>query len=339
MNFDEDKKEEERDSRFIWKKGDIEIEYPGHKKAKEEADKKKKEAKDAAVDQPHEVFLDSDNHKYPIKIEDDGNWIYDYDLLLAAIKETRDDGEEKLASRAEEIFRDEFGEAEDELSTGQNSALPVGIRKVVKLEEQEPVKDAHIALDADPSNRTYSQDGHLHVKENVVSAAQVNDYRAEEIPGWKELGLQAGRVYALLRDPVELEKSLSDPKTSIHGKPLVIVHKAQTADEHDKEITVGAVMNPRWEYPNLIAEITVWDGEAIKDIESNEQSDLSSGYHYKPVMESGEFNGTKFDGRMKNISFNHLCLVRIGRVIGSMVGDSEDDPWRLIEQAILGVNK
>lgn len=195
----------------------------------------------------------------------------------------------------------------------------------------------HIALDADPSNRTYSQDGHLHVKENVVSAAQVNDYRAEEIPGWRELGLTAGRVYALLRDPVELEKSLSSPETSLHGKPLVIVHKAQTADDHDKEITVGTVTNPYWDYPNVKAEITVWDGDAIKDIESNEQSDLSAGYFYKPVMEPGEFQGTKFDGRMVAIGFNHLCLVTIGRVIGAMVGDAEDDPWRVLERALLGI--
>jgi hypothetical protein len=40
---------------------------------------------------------------------------------------------------------------------------------------------------------------------------------------------------------------------------------------------------------------------------------------------------------MVAIKFNHLCLVTIGRVIGAMVGDGEDDPWRIVEQAILAV--
>lgn len=217
-------------------------------------------------------------------------------------------------------------EAEDDpLATGANSAVPVGARRKVGAQDA-------IALDAATANRTKSQDGHLHVASSVVSAAQVNDYRGDEIPGWRELGLQADRVYALLRDPVELEKAVP----SLHGKPLVIVHRAQTADDHDREITVGSVSNPTWEYPNVKAEIAVWDGEAIELIESGEQADVSAGYFYVPVMDPGEFNGTAFSGRMTKIGFNHLAIVKIGRVIGAMIGDSEDSlEWTLIERALL----
>lgn len=191
-----------------------------------------------------------------------------------------------------------------------------------------------MALDRE-SVRTVDGDGHLHVASSVVSAAQVNDYAATEIPNWQSLGLQAGRNYALLRDPVELEKAVH----SLHGKPLVIVHRAQTAGDHDREITVGSVSNPVWDYPNVKAEITVWDGEAIALIESGEQSDLSAGYFYVPVLESGEFNGVHFDLKMKDIAFNHLAMVQQGRVIGAAVGDSfqSGDPWLVIERALLDI--
>lgn len=177
-----------------------------------------------------------------------------------------------------------------------------------------------IAFDRESVRTKDPLDGHLHIASSVVSAAQVNDYRMEEIPNAEALGLVAGRVYALLRDPQEIEKAAG----TLHGKPLVIVHRAQTAGDHDREITVGAVSNPVWESPNLKAEITVWDGEAIALIETDEQSDLSAGYGYRADMTPGTFNGVAYEGVMRDISFNHLALVSQGRVIGAFVGDSID---------------
>ena len=157
---------------------------------------------------------------------------------------------------------------------------------------------------------------------------------AEEIPGWEALGLVKGRIYALLRDPAELEKAVQ----TWHGKPLLIVHRGQTADDHDREITVGSVSNPVWESPNLKAELTVWDGEAITGVENGTMKDLSSGYRYTPVMEPGDFNGTHYDGRMVDIHANHVAIVKQGRVIGAFVGDSAgavlDAIWRKIEMAL-----
>jgi uncharacterized protein len=204
-----------------------------------------------------------------------------------------------------------------------DQAEAIAYREAGRARDDDPAAEERrqaadrMALDRE-SVRTVDGDGHLHVASSVVSAAQVNDYRTEEIPNWQSLGLQPGRNYALLRDPVELEKGVP----SLHGKPLVIVHRAQTADDHDREITVGSVQNPTWESPNIKAEITVWDGEAIKLIESGEQADLSAGYRYDPVMESGEFNGVKYDLKMTNILFNHLALVTQGRCIGAVVGDA-----------------
>jgi hypothetical protein len=168
------------------------------------------------------------------------------------------------------------------------------------------------------SVRRKSPDGHLHVASSIVSSACVNDYLAEEIPNFRLLGLQPGRMYALLRDPFALEKAVP----SLHGKPLVIRHREQTAGDHDRDVVVGSVSNPTWQYPNVTAEITVWDGEAIDLIESGKQADLSCGYFYQPLMERGSFNGVPFSGRMINIVFNHCALVDAGRVVGASVGDS-----------------
>jgi len=102
----------------------------------------------------------------------------------------------------------------------------------------------------------------------------------------------------------------------------VLRHREQTAGDHDRDITVGSVSNPTWESPNVKAEITVWDQAAIDLIESGEQSDLSAGYFYRPMMDRGTFNGVRYDGRMCDIVFNHLCLVDVGRVSGAAVGDA-----------------
>ena len=181
-----------------------------------------------------------------------------------------------------------------------------------------PSNPDRIALDR-ASARTIDKDGHLHVADSLISCATVNNYYGHEIPDFEALGLQPDKLYALLRDPVELERAAS----TFDGKPLMIVHRAQTAADHDRMSVVGTVNDFRWEAPNLRAALTVWDGEAIQGIESREQCDLSAGYRYKAVMTPGTFEGTRFDGRMTEIFGNHVALVVDGRVDGAVVGDSK----------------
>jgi hypothetical protein len=131
----------------------------------------------------------------------------------------------------------------------------------------------HVGFAFDRGSRTRSSDGRMHVASSVVSSAQVNDYLGREVPNYDLLGLKPDRLYALLRDPFALEKGAQ----SLHGKPLLIKHRPQLAGDHDREIVVGSVQNPVRNFPNLFAEITVWDQSAIDAIESGEQSDLSAG--------------------------------------------------------------
>jgi hypothetical protein len=194
---------------------------------------------------------------------------------------------------------------------------------------------AHDAVAFDRSSvRTYDVDGHLRVASSVVSAAQINPYWGKEIPDAAALGLDPNRKYMLLRDPVALEAATP----SLQGKPLLIRHKAITADDHDREVVIGSVINPVWEPPNILAELIVWDADAIKLIESGERSDLSCGYRYKARMEPGIHNGLPFDGKMEGILFNHCAIVSDGRVSGAMVADNAlidfEAEWSLIEEAI-----
>ena len=224
--------------------------------------------------------------------------------------------------------------------TSPNSAMPLGGRrakdmkgsdwrglvrgflKFMKEEEKEPehveAEDSVLlALDWQGPGRTKDDDGHLFIPSSIVSAAQVNNYRGEEIPNSSRLGLDPKKLYALLRDPDELAKGAE----TLHGKPFVLVHRSQTAEDHNRQITIGSVMNPVWEDPNLKAEIMVWVKEGIDFIESGEKSSLSCGYRYEAVMQPGTYNGISFDGRMTAIEFNHLALVENPRVIGAVVGD------------------
>jgi hypothetical protein len=169
------------------------------------------------------------------------------------------------------------------------------------------------------SVRTVDPDGHLRVASSLITIANVSDYLGNEIPGYEELGLLPDQIYKLYRDAEELKKGAP----SLHGKPLLIIHRPQFASDHDREVVVGSVSNPDWKDPALKAELSVWDGEAIALIESEEQNSLSAGYAYVPIMTPGVApDGTRFDGRMTKIEFNHVALVVEPRVPGAIVGDS-----------------
>lgn len=175
-----------------------------------------------------------------------------------------------------------------------------------------------IALDRG-SVRTVDQDGHLHIALNPISKANVCPYYGSEIPDAEQLGLKSSQTYQLYRDPDELRKGAD----SFDGKPLLLTHKPQSAEEHSRQLTVGAIKNPKFEAPYLMAEIVVWDAEGIEVITSGEQKQLSCGYRYVAVMAPGEADGIRFDGRMTQIQGNHVALVETGRA-GSdvVVGDS-----------------
>jgi hypothetical protein len=140
--------------------------------------------------------------------------------------------------------------------------------------------------------RRWDADGRLCAVANI-SKAMVSPYQAREIPAWQSLGLDPRRTYQLLRDPAELKRAAA----SFDGLPLLIRHVPVSAEGHPRELVVGTIgTDAAFRDPYLVATVTVWDAGAIDAIESGHQRELSCGYHYVPVMESGIFDGKRFDG-------------------------------------------
>lgn len=192
--------------------------------------------------------------------------------------------------------------------------VAAGIDRLARLAERR----GSIALDRS-SVRSTDGAGHMTVETSVITAAVVSEYYGEEIPDSDKLGLEPKKLYRLYRAPAEIEKGAS----SLDGKPLMVIHRAQSADDHDRDVVVGSVTAPDWKNPKLYARLSIWDSLGIDLIESGEQKSLSAGYAHVPIMTPGTTpDGDPFDGVMTQIEFNHVALVAEPRVEGAVVGDS-----------------
>lgn len=181
------------------------------------------------------------------------------------------------------------------------------------------------------SVRSYDKDGRLHVAVTPISKANVCDYLGQEIPGWDSLGLDPKKIYRMYRDPAELEKGAA----SFNNLPLLQKHIQVSADAPMKDDVVGSIgSDVHFDAPYLKASLCVWDSEAIALIDAQKLDELSSAYHYTPVMESGTTpEGEAYDGRMTNILGNHLALVEVGRA-GPDVVVADSNPFVKKETAM-----
>lgn len=182
----------------------------------------------------------------------------------------------------------------------------------------------NIALDeVSVSQRQYDVDGRLRVKCSNISKATVNPYFGREILGGAALGLDANRVYHMLRDPGELEKAA----LTFDSLPLLMVHKAVSAREPARELIVGTTgTGTRFEAPYLKTGLTLWAEDGISMIDSGKQKQLSIGYRYRADMSPGVYEGMSYDGVMRDIIGNHVALVEVGRA-GPDVVVSDSNPF------------
>lgn len=150
----------------------------------------------------------------------------------------------------------------------------------------------------------------LHVKRVPITKASVNPYYGREIPKAKELGLDPDKVYWLLRDPSELRKAAP----TFHNIPLLSKHVPHSADQHDGDIIVGNIGSEAvYEHPYLYNSLSIWSREGLQYAEGD-QKELSSAYGYDADMsKSGVYEGQRYDGVMRNMKGNHVCMVKKGR--------------------------
>jgi uncharacterized protein len=186
---------------------------------------------------------------------------------------------------------------------------------------KEFVGSAHDAMALDRASvRSYDKDGRLHVAQTNISKAAINPYRGDEIPKYKELGLDPNRIYNLLRHPDELKKGAA----TFNNLPLLSRHVPITAATHDPKLVIGSTgTDAAFDAPYLRNSLVVWPKEAIDAIESEEQKELSSAYRYRADMTPGVYDGQPYDGVMRDIVGSHVALVPEGRAGADVVvGDS-----------------
>jgi hypothetical protein len=169
------------------------------------------------------------------------------------------------------------------------------------------------------SVRRWDTDGCLHVGSSVLTAVGTSKYWGSEIPDFQRLGLAADETYQLFRPPAELEKAAP----GLVGKPVLSRHRPQTAADHARELTIGCVGEPViFDGTNIWGGLTIWDEDEIALIESGEKRCLSAGYRYRACPQTGTFDGVRYTHVMRDICFNHVAVVPIGRVPNAIVGDA-----------------
>jgi hypothetical protein len=173
------------------------------------------------------------------------------------------------------------------------------------------------------SVRSVDADGRLHVAISNISKATINPYRGAEIPKSEELGLEADKIYWLLRDPDELAKAAP----TFNNLPLLRDHVPVSADSPHAEMVVGSTgTDAVFNAPYLQNSLVVWDSEAIAGVETSVQKELSSAYRYRADMTPGTYKGQNYDGVMRDIIGNHVALVEVGRA-GSDVVVMDTSPF------------
>ncbi len=167
-----------------------------------------------------------------------------------------------------------------------------------------------LTFDARPSVRSVDENGYMHVAASHITKATVNPYYGNEIPGWRERGLEPGKIYYGFRAPDELQKSLP----TWAGLPLHIEHHIDSADDPQKLTRIGSVGTEIvWNAPYVDAPLTIWDRKAIDAVESGKYREISCAYRYNPDWTPGVHEGIGYDFVMRDICGNHVALVEEGR--------------------------
>jgi len=160
------------------------------------------------------------------------------------------------------------------------------------------------------SNREVDDNGYLRVEANNITKTQVAPYLGREIPHWTDFGLEADKVYYVLRPEDELKKAVK----TFNNLPLTRKHIEVDVDNVPKEDIIGSMGDSaEFSSPYIKNSLIVYDKKEIEKILSGKKRELSCGYTYTPIPESGEFDGKHYDFKMTDIVGNHVALVKEGR--------------------------
>ena len=115
-------------------------------------------------------------------------------------------------------------------------------------------------------------------------------------------------IYKVYRPWEELEKSAKD----FEGMPLKYGH--EWVEPSKRDIKIGAVSGEvKLEEPYLVADIKIYDKDAIEAITGRNIVELSPGYTAKYIAENDEYAGEQYNFKQEDIKYNHLAVVENGR--------------------------
>ena len=93
----------------------------------------------------------------------------------------------------------------------------------------------------------------------------------------------------------------------------MFVHTPVSADDPKQESIAGTIgSDVEFQAPYLIADLCIWDVEAIAGVETDTVRELSASYRYWADMTPGMYEGQRYDGVMRDIQGNHIALVKAG---------------------------
>jgi hypothetical protein len=94
----------------------------------------------------------------------------------------------------------------------------------------------------------------------------------------------------------------------------MFTHTAVSADDPKQDSIAGTIGSEvEFQAPYLIADLCIWDVEAIAGVETDTVRELSASYRYRADMTPGMYEGQRYDGVMRDIQGNHVALVKSGR--------------------------
>jgi hypothetical protein len=165
------------------------------------------------------------------------------------------------------------------------------------------------------SNREYSAEGYLFVKNSKLARVGVMTYAAGEIPFMQGAPstLKDTDIVRVYRGPEELFKK--EVLESFQSQPITFEHPSTLVDAKvAKKALVGfSVGEVSTQGDFMVADLKITDDQSIQQVEKGVK-ELSLGYTADIIWQPGVTKtGEQYDAIQRNIKGNHIAIVPAGR--------------------------
>jgi hypothetical protein len=173
-------------------------------------------------------------------------------------------------------------------------------------------------LFASDTNRTINEFEHLKAEESILTSESVDGYLGKELPHID--GLDKDKIYNVYRPASELKKAINQ----YNDLPLTDEHYFVDGVAVHKDKWIGGIgSKATFKNGKVYNTVAIWDKNAVPMVRDNKKIDLSCGYKFRLIPESGVFNGKQYDYKMADIVVNHVALVKVGRNQAAQVADTD----------------